>query len=123
MRHMLYNSLVGMSPEELRRENLGSVMTKAVSDVDTCVEGLRKFITEIFDTGVVMVAYLAMLFWYDWRLALLACAFTPAAYFIAGRLRTVVSACSSAYKKSAGRLNSSTLDRIGKRHHVPHLRL
>jgi ABC-type multidrug transport system fused ATPase/permease subunit len=113
MRHMLYNSLVGMSPEELRRENLGSVMTKAVSDVDTCVEGLRKFITEIFDTGVVMVAYLAMLFWYDWRLALLACAFTPAAYFIAGRLRTVVSACSSAYKKSAGRLNSSTLDRIG----------
>ena len=65
MRHMLYNSLVNMTPEELQNEGLGSVMTKAVSDVDACVEGIRKFITEIFDTGVVMIAYLAMLIGYD----------------------------------------------------------
>ena len=40
-------------------------MTRAISDVDVCVEGMRKFTTEIFDTGVVMVAYLVMLFIYD----------------------------------------------------------
>ena len=28
-------------------------MTKAISDVDDCVEGMRKFTTEFFDTGVV----------------------------------------------------------------------
>ncbi|MFQ8582981.1 MAG: hypothetical protein ACLSA6_10865 [Holdemania massiliensis] len=36
-------------------------MTKAIGDVDACAEGIRKFTTEIFDTGVVMIAYLGML--------------------------------------------------------------
>ena len=68
MRHTLYHSLVHMDSKELRRENLGNLMTKAVSDVDACSEGMRKFTTEVFDTGVVMVVYLALLLGYDWRL-------------------------------------------------------
>lgn len=112
MRHMLYNSLVNMSRDELERESLGSVMTKAVADVDACVEGMRKFTTEVFDTGVVLAAYIAMLLYYDWRLALLSGVFTPFAYLIAGRLKSRVARYSSAYKKSAGRLNGATMDRV-----------
>lgn len=112
MRHMLYNSLVHMSREKLEKENLGSVMTKAVADVDTCVEGMRKFTTEVFDTGVVLVAYTVMLFSYDWRLALLSCAFTPFAYLIAGHLKKRVAQSNAAYKKSAGLLNGVTMDRV-----------
>ena len=112
MRRMLYNRIVHMSRAELEKENLGAVMTKAVADVDACAEGMRKFTTEVFDTGVVLVAYLAMLFSYDARLALLACAFTPFAYLIAGRLRGRVARSNGEYKKSAGRLNSTTMDRI-----------
>ena len=37
-------------------------MTKAILDVDDCVEGMRKFTTEIFDTGVALAAYAGMLF-------------------------------------------------------------
>ena len=113
MRHMLYNNLVNMRYEELEKEKLGSIMTKAVGDVDACVEGMRKFTTEIFDTGVVLVAYLVMLFSYDWRLAALSASFTLAAYLIAGRLKTVVTRFSADYRKSAGRLNQVTMDRIG----------
>jgi len=112
MRHMLYNSLVNMSRDELERESLGSVMTKAVADVDACVEGMRKFTTEVFDTGVVLAAYIAMLLWYDWRLALLSGAFTPFAYLIAGRLKSRVARYNSEYKMSAGRLNGATMDRV-----------
>jgi len=112
MRHMLYNSLVNMDREELERESIGTVMTKAVSDVDACAEGMRKFTTEVFDTGVVLIAYLAMLFYYDWRLALIACAFTPIAYFIAGGLKHRVAQSNGAYKKSAERLNGATMDRV-----------
>ncbi|NCB32518.1 MAG: ABC transporter ATP-binding protein [Erysipelotrichia bacterium] len=112
MRHMLYNSLVNMTPEELQNEGLGSVMTKAVSDVDACVEGIRKFITEVFDTGVVMIAYLALLFGYDWKLALLACITTPIAYLIASLLKKTIAHASSSYKESAGKLNSATMDRV-----------
>jgi ATP-binding cassette subfamily B multidrug efflux pump len=112
MRHMLYNSLVNMSRDELERESIGTVMTKAVSDVDACTEGMRKFTTEVFDTGVVLIAYFAMLLYYDWRLALISCTFTPIAYYIAGRLKQRVTQYNGAYKKSAERLNGATMDRV-----------
>ncbi len=112
MRHMLYNSLVNMNKDELEHESLGTVMTKAIADVDACVEGMRKFTTEVFDTGVVLAAYLALLFYYDWRLTLLSGLFTPIAYFIAGRLKTRITRYNAEYKKSAGKLNNATMDRI-----------
>ena len=112
MRHMLYNSLVNMSKDELEQESLGTVMTKAIADVDTCVEGMRKFTTEVFDTGVVLVAYLSLLFFYDWRLALISCIFTPIAYFIAGRLKIRITRYNAEYKKSADALNNATMDRV-----------
>lgn len=112
MRHVLYSDLVRRSKAELERESLGAVMTKAVADVDACAEGMRKFTTEVFDTGVALAAYVGMLFAYDWRLALIACVFPPAAFAAAGRLRKVVTGRHSAYKKSAGELNDATLDRV-----------
>jgi ABC-type multidrug transport system fused ATPase/permease subunit len=72
MRRLLYNALL----HRQFGDDTGSLMTKAISDVDSCVEGMRKFTTEIFDTGVVMIAYLAMLLYYDVRLTILACMFT-----------------------------------------------
>ncbi|KAF5053794.1 putative multidrug resistance ABC transporter ATP-binding/permease protein YheI [anaerobic digester metagenome] len=112
MRHMLYNSLVNMSKDELEQEGLGAVMTKAIADVDACVEGMRKFTTEVFDTGVVLVAYLSLLFFYDWRLTLISCIFMPIAYIIAERLKTRIMRYNAEYKKSADRLNNATMDRI-----------
>ena len=112
MKQVLYHSLVHKKKEELEKESAGAMMTRAISDVDVCVEGMRKFTTEIFDTGVVMAAYLVMLFIYDWRLTLLSMCFPPAAYFIAEKLKKTVSRCAAAGKESAGRLNEATLDRV-----------
>lgn len=68
MKRVLYSGLVHKSKSKMECESVGSLMTKAISDVDACSEGMRKFTTEIFDTGVVMIAYLTMLYVYDWRL-------------------------------------------------------
>lgn len=113
MKQILYRSLVHKKKEELEKESVGAMMTRAISDVDVCVEGMRKFTTEIFDTGVVMAAYLVMLFFYDWRLTLLSLCFPPAAYFIAEKLKKTVSRCAAESKESAGHLNEATLDRVG----------
>ncbi len=113
MRRALYNSLVHAGQGELEKENLGSLLTKAISDVDACAEGMRKFTTEIFDTGVVMVVYLAMLLHYDWRLTILACLFVPFAYLAAGKLKANVTTANAAYKQSASSLNGLTMDRVG----------
>ena len=115
-RHMkedLYRSMLAKSKAQLEQEGVGPLMTKAAADVDTCAEGIRKFTTEIFDTGVVMAAYWAMLFYYDPHLTLLAMIFPPIAYLIANKLKTVVARSARAYKESAGRLNEATYDRVG----------
>lgn len=111
MRQVLYRSLVHKSKAELEGESVGSVITKAVTDVDACVEGMRKFTTEVFDTGVAMVGYVGMLLFYDWKLALLCLIFPPISYAIAEKMKVVVQRTGAAYKESAARLSSVTMDR------------
>ena len=57
MKRILYRTLIHKSRVELEKEGAGNVITKAISDVDDCVEGMRKFTTEIFDTGVALFGY------------------------------------------------------------------
>lgn len=112
MKQILYGNLVHRSKAELDSEDIGSVMTKAISDVDACAEGMRKFTTEIFDTGVALLGYAVLLIWYDWRLALLSLVFPPVSYFLAEKMKAVVQRSGAAAQESRGRLSAATLDRV-----------
>ena len=111
MKDILYANLVRQSRAALEKEGAGELMTKAISDVDDCVEGMRKFTTEVFDTGVALVGYAVMLLVYDWRLALLSLLFTPVSYVCAAWMKKPVQRAGAAYKKAAGALSAATLDR------------
>lgn len=111
MKGILYANLVRQSRATLEKEGAGELMTKAISDVDDCVEGMRKFTTEVFDTGVALVGYAVMLLVYDWRLALLSLLFTPVSYVCAAWMKKPVQRAGAAYKKAAGALSAATLDR------------
>ena len=111
MKGILYANLVRMRRAALEEEGAGELMTKAISDVDDCVEGMRKFTTEVFDTGVALVGYIVMLLVYDWRLALLSLLFTPVSYVCAAWMKKPVQRAGAAYKKAAGALSAATLDR------------
>ncbi len=111
MKGILYANLVRQSRASLQKEGAGELMTKAISDVDDCVEGMRKFTTEVFDTGVALVGYAVMLFVYDWRLALLGLLFTPVSYVCAAWMKKPVQRAGAAYKKAAATLSAATLDR------------
>ena len=111
MKETLYGSLVKKSRASLREEGEGNIITKAILDVDDCVEGMRKFTTEIFDTGVALTAYLCMLLWYDWRLTILCMLFPPISYVTAEKMKKVIQKAGAAYKEQSGRLSTATLDR------------
>ena len=111
MKGILYANLVRQGRAALEREGAGQLMTKAISDVDDCVEGMRKFTTEVFDTGVALAGYAVVLFVYDWRLALLSLLFTPVSYVCAAWMKKPVQQAGAAYKKAAGALSAATLDR------------
>ena len=111
MKGVLYANLVRSRRSELEEAGAGELLTRAISDVDDCVEGMRKFTTEVFDTGVALVGYVIMLLVYDWRLALLSLLFTPASYACAAWMKKPVQRAGAAYKKATGALNAATLDR------------
>lgn len=111
MKEILYSSLVHRSRAELEEEGVGNVMTKAILDVDDCVEGMRKFTTEIFDTGVALAAYAGMLLFYDCRLAILGMLFLPVSYVLAEKMKRNVQRTGAAYKEQSGNLSAATLDR------------
>lgn len=111
MKKILYGTLVLKSRTELEGEGMGDIMTKAILDVDDCAEGMRKFTTEIFDTGVALAAYAGMLLVYDVRLALIAMIFPPISYIIAEKMKVIVQKTGSEYKKQSGILSNATLDR------------
>ena len=111
MKGVLYANLVRQSRRALEDEGAGELVTKAISDVDDCAEGMRKFTTELFDTGVALVGYVGMLLVYDWRLTLLCLIFPPVSYICAEKMKRPVQRAGSAYKKSAAALNAATLDR------------
>ena len=111
MKETLYHQLLTLTSRQLQEEGIGNILTKALSDVDDCSEGMRKFTTEIFDTGIALCAYVAMLLYYDWKLALLCLFFTPFSYIIAEKMKKVVQKTGTRYKRVAGKLNEETLDR------------
>lgn len=111
MKEILYGSLVHRSRAQLEEEGAGNVMTKAILDVDDCVEGMRKFTTEIFDTGVALAAYAGLLLYYDWRLAILSMLFLPVSYVLAEKMKGNVQRTGAAYKEQSGALSAATLDR------------
>ena len=111
MKGVLYANLVRQSRGALEKQGAGELVTKAISDVDDCAEGIRKFTTEVFDTGVALAGYIVMLFAYDRHLALLCMIFPPISYICAEKMKKPVQRAGAAYKKAAAALSAATLDR------------
>lgn len=112
MRMMIYNNIIYKSYQDLGRENIGDLMTKALSDVDLCVEGMRKFTTEIFDTGVLMASYLTAMLFYDVKITILSAVFIPAAMLLAEKLKTIIYRYSIAFRAQSSMVADMTFDAV-----------
>lgn len=112
MRFMIYNNILHKKEKELNEENMGSLMTKAISDVDVCVEGMRKSTTEVFDTGVLFISYLITLLQYDVKSTLYGCIFIPGAILIAQKLKKVIFKYTKNYRSQMSRVSDITYDMI-----------
>lgn len=112
MRFMIYNNIMHKSTSELNNENTGNLMTRVISDVDLCVEGMRKFTTEVFDTGVLMVSYLVSMVVYDVKITMLSILFIPIAMVLAEKLKIVIYKYSTAFREKSSEVAQITYDAI-----------
>lgn len=112
MRFMIYNNIMHKSIIELDAENTGDLMTRAISDVELCVEGMRKFTTEVFDTGVLMISYLISMLIYDIKITLMASIFIPVAMILAEKLKTIIYKYSIEFRTKSSEITSLTYEII-----------
>lgn len=112
MRLMIYNNIMHKSIKELNCESTGNLMTRAISDVDLCVEGMRKFTTEIFDTGVLMAGYIISMLIYDVKITLISIVFIPIAMLLAEKLKSIIYKYSIEFRKKSSYVTSITYDAI-----------
>lgn len=112
MRLMIYNNIIHKSFTDLAHENTGDLMTRALADVDLCVEGMRKFTTEIFDTGVLMASYLIAMLFNDIKITLLSAMFIPIAMILAEKLKTIIYKYALAYRTQSSAIADMTYDAI-----------
>ena len=110
MRLMIYNSILHASPSEIQKKKTGDWMSRAVSDVDIAVEGVRKVITEVFDTGVLMTGYFVTMLIYDPKVAILSCLGIPVAMFAAQRMKKTVSDQNRKARRQASRVTDDTYE-------------
>lgn len=112
MRLMIYNNIMSRDINELNDENMGNLMTRVISDVELCVEGMRKVTTEVFDTGVLMTAYLVTMITYDAKITLISCLFIPVAMKLAEELKGKIYKYSTDYRKESSVVTDLTYDSI-----------
>lgn len=112
MRLMIYNNIMNKDICELDNENMGNLMTRVISDVELCVEGMRKVTTEVFDTGILMAAYFVSMLTYDVKVTLFSCLFIPIAMKLAEALKVVIYKYSKDYRKKTSEITGLTYDSI-----------
>lgn len=112
MRLMMYNNIMHKSAEELDKVNSGNLMTRAISDVDLCVEGMRKFTTEVFDTGVLMASYFISMLYYDARVTFISVLFIPIAMMLAEKLKSVIYKYAMAFRTKSSYFTGLTYDMV-----------
>ncbi|QAT39662.1 ABC transporter ATP-binding protein [Clostridium sp. JN-9] len=110
MRISVMESILHTDLNAIEKKKVGDMMSTTIGDVDIVVEAVRKTITELWDTGVLMIAYFAALMFYDVKITLIVCIPIPFVIMLTQFMRKVVQAKS----KAARAANSKTTTQIRK---------
>jgi len=112
IRNTIYNNILENTIESMTQHTAGSLMNKIIGDVNIVSEGLRKIITEIFDTCVMLIGYIVIMCFADIRLTLLSCLFIPVGVTISKLLKAKVSYYNNIYREAKGEINDTIYQNV-----------
>lgn len=110
MRVGIMESVLDTDLNIVEKKKVGDMMSTTIGDVDIVVEAVRKTITELWDTWVLMLAYFTALLFYDVKITLIAVIPIPLSIALAESIKHYV----QAKNKAARKANSKTTTQIRK---------
>ena len=112
MRLMIFNKMLHLDITESFEDSTGDWMNKTITDVELCVEGMRKGTTEVFDTGVLIISYVLAMMVQDMKLTLVVIIFIPITLFLAQGLKNKIVLYTRASRDLSTQLTSLTYESI-----------
>lgn len=110
MRSIMFSQMIAEPLAEMEKNESGDMITKILGDVDLCAEGMRKVMTEVFDTGMLIISYFFGLLMYDVKCTLLACLCIPVASFLATLMKGYVEKKTAIYRKASSDMANLTIE-------------
>lgn len=110
MRLIIFNNILNEDLNHLKNEKIGTLISRAISDVNNAVEGMRKVTTEIFDTALLFIVYIIYLFLFSPIVTLYALIPVICSIALAFILRNAVYKYSSLSRESNSKLSNMSYD-------------
>lgn len=110
MRKIMFTQMILEPLDKIEQSQSGDHITRMLSDVDLCAEGMRKVMTEVFDTGMLIISYFGGMLMYDVKLSLIASLCIPLASLMATLMKRFVEKKTSIYREASSYNANLTLE-------------
>lgn len=103
MRVGIMESILKTPLNIIEKQKTGDMMTTTIGDVDIVIEAVRKTITELWDTGVLMAAYWITLMLYDTKITLIAAIPIPLVIILTQLMKKILHSKAKAARKATSK--------------------
>jgi len=112
MRIVSFQNLITDDIKEFSNASKGDIMDKNLSDIKDSAEGVRKILTEVYDSVILMLGYLISMFIMDYKTTLIICAFLVLSIVVANIMKKLIYKSTSEYKKAFFATKDVTLNSL-----------
>lgn len=112
IRTVSFQNLIKDDISEFSKTSKGDIMNKNLSDIKDCAEGVRKMLTEVYDSVILMLGYLISMMIMDYKVTLIISAFLIASIIVANLMKKAIFKTTSEYKKAFSKAKDVTLNSL-----------
>lgn len=112
MRTVSFQNLIKDDISEFSKTSKGDIMSKTLLDIKDCAEGVRKMLTEVYDSVILMLGYLISMMIMDYKVTLIISAFLIASIIVANLMKKAIFKTTSEYKKAFSKAKDVTLNSL-----------
>ena len=112
MRTVSFQNLIKDDISEFSKTSKGDIMSKTLLDIKDCAEGVRKMLTEVYDSVILMLGYLISMMIMDYKVTLIISIFLIASIIVANLMKKAIFKTTSEYKKTFSKAKDVTLNSL-----------
>lgn len=112
MRTVSFNNLIQSNIEDFLETSKGDIMSKNLSDIKDSAEGVRKILTEIYDSLILMIGYFVSMLLMDIKTTLIISSFLVLSVIVANLMKKIIYKSTFEYKKVFSKSKDVTLNAL-----------